>query len=546
MSPGFVLPMRLFAAFGALIACLALPAVALAAPGDLDETFHVDGLVTASEPETVADMEMAADGSIVVAENGEGGGALTRFASNGDLASSLLDDGLGAGQSAIAAIDLDAAGNIIVGGSGGASHPNDFALAELGPDGTPQCGPADPCFVETDFAGGADRLRDVLATPDGLTLAAGVVTGPAGAQLGIARYLPNGTLDSSFSGDGKLIVDTGGASSFAKNAVVALTADGSILLAGAGPAPDGSGRGDLLLAKLEPDGDLDPTFGGGDGVATLDIDGRDDAASIAVAPDGKILVGIDACAVGLTTDCNPALARFTAVGELDPSFGSGGVVSPAAGAEVRVLPNGSVFAAGTTRLREHFQTDFSLGVYLTSGAPDTTFSGDGVATADFGLGQDRAVALALTADGRPVLAGPVFAGGLRVGLARFEIAPGPADADADGILDPADRCPERFGTHKTGCPPIDRDLEVKAVDGGRLKAKIGGDLDSCRERQPVTIEVRTSGRWTTFARGRTGRHGNLVTKRPVPDGRYRAKAKATASEPVGRCASVRSKALGIR
>ena len=285
--------------------------------------------------------------------------------SNGDLASSLLDDGLGAGQSAIAAIDLDAAGNIIVGGSGGASHPNDFALAELGPDGTPQCGRAGPCFVETDFAGGADRLRDVVATPDGLTLAAGVVTGPAGAQLGVARYLPDGTLDSSFSGDGKLIVDTGGASSFAKNAVVAVSADGSILLAGAGPAPDGSGRGDLLLAKLEPTAiSIPPSAAATASRPWTSMDATTPRRSRS-RPTERSWSGSTPARSGLTTDCNPALARFTAAGELDPGFGSGGVVSPAAGAEVRVLPNGSVFAAGTTRLREHFQTDFALGVYLT-------------------------------------------------------------------------------------------------------------------------------------------------------------------------------------
>jgi hypothetical protein len=86
---------------------------------------------------------------------------------------------------------------------------------------------------------------------------------------------------------------------------------------------------------------------------------------------------------------------------------------------------------------------------------------------------------------------------------------------------------------------------IKAANGGRLKVKIAADLDSCRERQPLRIDVRKPGRWTTFARGRTGLRGNLVTQRPVPDGRYRARAKATVSEPVGRCANARSKALGI-
>ena len=533
--------MRRFALIGALLACLALPAISAAAPGDLDETFDHDGVFIGSETEAVVDMEIATDGSIVVADNAGGHGRVARFSPKGDGTAAL--GGLGSAASAIAAIDLRADASVVVGGSTGS---NDFALAELGPDGLPRCGSAGLCSVETDFAAGADRLRDVLALPGGLTIAAGIVTGPAGAQLGVARYLPNGTLDGSFSGDGKLILDSGGVSSFAKNAVVAVTADGSVLLAGAGPGPDGSGRGDLLLAKLGPDGDLDPSFGGGDGFVTLHVDGRDDAASIAVGPGGEIVVGIDACAVGLTTDCNPALARFTAEGELDSSFGSAGVVAPAAGSSIRILPNGFIFAAGTTRLREHFQTDFAVGLYLSNGEPDTAFSGDGVATADFGLGVDRAFTIALSGDGRPVLAGTVAGDGTRLGLARFEIEPGPPDAAADGMLDAVDRCPERFGANATGCPRIDRELELKSVRGGRLKAKISGALDPCRERQPVVVEVRRSGRWTPFTRGRTSIRGNFETERPVPGGVYRARARATVSEPLGRCASVRSRPLGFR
>ena len=531
--------MRRVAALGALFVCLALPAAAVAAPGDLDESFDFDGLVVGNELETVADMEIAADGSIVVAVNADGHGALTRLA--GASPASSLGDGLGDGESAISAIDLRADGRIVVGGT----IRDDFALAELAADGTPLCGASGPCLVETDFAGGADRLRDVVATADGLTVAAGIVTGPAGAQLGVARYLPDGSLDASFAGDGKLIVAKGGASTFANNAVVSVAADGSILLAGAGPGPDGSGRGDLLLMKLEPDGDLDPAFGGGDGFATLNIDGRDDAASIAVAPGGEIVVGIDACAFGLTTDCSPALARFTSAGELDPGFGSGGVVVPAAGAEVRILPNGTLLAAGTARLREHFQNDFAVGAYSSSGAPDASFSGDGVATADFDLGVDRGAALDVAADGRPVLAGTTFAASTRLALARFEIAPGPPDADADRILDAEDRCPERFGANATGCPRIDRELGLRSVRGGRLKAKISGELDPCRERQPVVVKVRRSGRWTQFARGRTTLRGNFETERPAPEGVYRAKAKATVSEPLGRCAGVRSRLLSV-
>jgi len=511
---------------------------AVAAPGDLDETFSRDGLVTGASAQAAVDLVVADDDSILVAANGDRG-ELHRFAPSGEAIATFTSGAV----EQIGAIDVRQAGQIVVGG--GAAISADFLVAELGPDGTPACAGTGLCVVQTDFAGGADRLRDVVVAPDGSTVAVGTVTGPAGNQLGVARYLPDGTLDASFSGDGKLIIDTGGASSFAKNAVAHILADGSILLAGAGPGPDGSGRGDLLLAKIEPDGDLDPTFGGGDGFVTVNIDGRDDAMSIGVIPGGRILVGINACAFGLTTDCLPALARFTPTGELDPSFGPSGLIWPAVGAEVLVRSDGSFYAAGSTRLREHFQTDFAIGRYTADGSLHPSFSGDGAATADFDLGQDTAAVVAGTEDGRPVIGGTTFAKQPFLGLARFEIADGPSDADADGRLDLADRCPERYGAPATGCPLIHRSLTLKIVRGGRLRARLTSDLDSCMVRQPVRLQVRKSGRWGTVLRGRTGSRASFVSKRPLPDGKYRATVKATVSAPLGRCAKDVSKLASV-
>ena len=240
-------------------------------------------------------------------------------------------------------------------------------------------------------------------------------------------------------------------------AAVAGLPDGSVVLAGAGPGPDGSGRGDLLLAKLEPDGDLDPGFGGGDGWITIDVANRDDASSLALAPDGAILVGIQACAFGLHTSCSSAVARLTAAGTPDPAFGGGGVVTPVPGSEVAVAPDGSAYVAGGSPVREHFQGDFTLARLTPAGTLDAALSGDGIATADFGLTHDFAFDVGLGPDG-PVLAGAAGAG---YGVARFELEAGPADADADGVEDADDRCPQRFAGNSSGCPRIDRTAKVR-------------------------------------------------------------------------------------
>ena len=69
----------------------------------------------------------------------------------------------------------------------------------------------------------------------------------------LARYNPNGSLDPSFSGDGKQTTDFGSAGG--ANGV-ALQADGGIVVVGNG------GNGDFALARYNPNGSLDPSFSG--------------------------------------------------------------------------------------------------------------------------------------------------------------------------------------------------------------------------------------------------------------------------------------------
>ena len=101
-----------------------------------------------------------------------------------------------------------------------------------------------------------------------------VAVGRAGAgDFALARYNPNGSLDTSFSGDGKQTTDFGG--SDAANGV-ALQGDGKIVAVGRGAAATGD---DFALARYNPNGSLDTSFSG-DGRADDRLRGRsDDAAS---------------------------------------------------------------------------------------------------------------------------------------------------------------------------------------------------------------------------------------------------------------------------
>src|SRR4029453_14277370 len=110
-------------------------------------------------------------------------------------------------------------------------------------------------------------------------------------DFALARYNPDGTLDPTFNGTGKVLTDFSGSGSDDVAFDLAIQRDGKIVVAGYSPA---GGTFDFALARHSPGGALDPTFRatrkvltdfGGSGLS-LDV-----ASSVAIQPDGKIVVG---------------------------------------------------------------------------------------------------------------------------------------------------------------------------------------------------------------------------------------------------------------
>src|SRR6185369_12235464 len=99
----------------------------------------------------------------------------------------------------------------------------------------------------------------------------------------LARYNANGSLDPSFSGDGRQVTDLGGGNDGATG--VALQADGKIVAVGFG----GAFGNDFALARYNADGSLDTSFSG-DGKQTTDVVDLDYASGVALQGDGKIVV----------------------------------------------------------------------------------------------------------------------------------------------------------------------------------------------------------------------------------------------------------------
>jgi uncharacterized delta-60 repeat protein len=142
----------------------------------------------------------------------------------------------------------------------------------------------------------------------------------------IVRVENDGSLDASFGDDGRI-------KRFSRG--VAVDQRGRILLAGSGISSGESPTGfDAEVVRLLPNGSPDRSFGT-NGVALVDLGGaHDEGNTVAVAPDGRIIVGGVRHRTGSSrgpAPGDPAVARFLPNGSLDQSFGHEGV---------RILPGG--------------------------------------------------------------------------------------------------------------------------------------------------------------------------------------------------------------
>lgn len=295
-------------------------------------------------------------------------------------------------------------------------------------------GALDPTFG----VGGAVRISPGAQAANGCAMAVQadgriVMAGTGGsgqtASLIACRLLPDGALDPSFSGDGRVTLGAG----VGWNSVggVAIQPDGKILLAGTCEACDDffcqATYLTVLLMRLNPDGSPDGTFGNG-GTVTVPLYPDARGRAVALQADGRIVV---AGQCTLSNRTYMMVARYSSTGQLDTSFnGSGVVYAPSVvdgyANAVRLLPDGGILVAGAGQ--GSIDTDYFLLKYTPTGALDTAFGLGGMASAAFGtLGVDIACGLALQPDGRILATGhSQQSGGNVISAARFS---------AGGVLD---------------------------------------------------------------------------------------------------------------
>ena len=253
-------------------------------------------------------------------------------------------------------------------------------------------------IVTTDL-GSVSSGASVMVQADGKLVVAGFNSNGTDTDFTLTRYNTDGTLDASFGGgDGIVITDLGGNDQAQS---VILQPDGKIVVAGY--SSNGTDD-DFTLIRYNSDGSLDTSFGGGDGIVTTDFgDGNDQALSATLQTDGKIVV------TGFSsngTNNDLALARYNSDGSLDTSFGGGGTTNLDLGADqsgqsVVVQADGKILVAGVTSSGS--DDDFLLVRYNSDGSLDTSFAGV-VAITDLG-GIDSGASMTVQADGKIVVSG---------------------------------------------------------------------------------------------------------------------------------------------
>ncbi|WP_437606773.1 hypothetical protein WMF20_38380 [Sorangium sp. So ce834] len=254
----------------------------------------------------------------------------------------------------------------------------DVALARYAEDGSLDPGFGDGGKSLLDL-GGDEEIRGGLVAPDDGIVAVGQRDG----RLLIARATADGALDTSFASPRGYRTVALGTASVAE--AVALDRRGRVVVAG---SVERDGQRDMIVIRLRRDGALDRSFGRGGAIVAGDPGIDERAVALAVSPDGGLVVAGDAGAEGAR---DFQVRRFHPDGAPDLEFGDGGVAAwPTTGGDdvaedMALLPGGAVLVAGNGGERgEGGTTTPLLARYTCDGALDPAFGDGGVLPVDLG------------------------------------------------------------------------------------------------------------------------------------------------------------------
>lgn len=364
-----------------LIICLIFVASSLfCAPGDLDLTFGSLGIAAGSN-DYILSTTIQSDDSIITAgilyTNNTQKLVVSRYTPNGTLdttfngsgSQTLLVGSITTGEAVI----LQPDGKIIVCGSAFQSA-SDFLVTRFTPNGLLDTSFNTVGYTTTSIGSGAGATSVSLQSTGNIIVAGTAIEGSA--MLALTRYTPNGLLDTSFGING--IVTTNIPVSAVLHKII-IQSDDKIVATG---YVETGGTTAFVLVRYNADGSLDNGFGTG-GIVTTSIGIEAQANSLSLQSDGNIVVTGYALISG---ESQFAAARYTTNGTLDTTFSTGiittAIQNNAQAQAIAIEPNGAIILAGSSD--GDYETQFALARYSATGVLDATFGASGIVLTTIG------------------------------------------------------------------------------------------------------------------------------------------------------------------
>lgn len=310
----------------------------------------------------------------------------------------------------------------------------DFAIVRYNGNGSLDVAFDGDGKLMVDFGGSRERVQSLAVEPDGKIIALGTTNSLHTEDFALARFNGNGSLDTGFDEDGML---TGYFPAALSELIsTAVQNDGKIIVAGS-ISDKGGDNDDFVIARYHTDGTLDSSFDG-DGMVITDFQNRDIARAVAIQDDGKIIVA-GYSMFSEFGNASFALARYNSDGSPDNSFGDDGKVGAEFSGYLEIINalaiqnDGSIVVGGQAYDTSTFTFDFEVVRFNPNGTLDSSFDEDGKLFTDFFGSNDQVNALVIQPDGKILVSGYAYNSGNNsedIALARYNLD-GSLDMDFD-------------------------------------------------------------------------------------------------------------------
>jgi uncharacterized delta-60 repeat protein len=329
-----------------------------------------------------------------------------------------------------------------------------------------------------------NQAYSIAVQPDNKLVVAGWVGNTSTANFALARYSSEGILDLTFGNNGIVKSAIIGNGTTYNNAVIILPS-GKIVVAGNAQDMTHTSNYDFAVLQYNENGVPDSTFGT-DGETLTSINDLDYGTCVAAQSDGKIVVG------GYSwngTDDDFAIVRYYANGKVDRTFGKQGIVTTNIlyrdyGESIAVQPDGKILLAGWAANTTNSLIEFAVARYNSDGSLDNTFGTNGIVTTAPGLYNNLGEALELQPDGKILIAGKcdMGTGSLMYTVVRFN-----TDGSMDNTFGGSGKAITQFGS-LGGANAITLQADGKIIISGNslVRYNTDGSIDSTFDTTGIT------------------------------------------------------------